>query len=168
MAKPAESMVRQDKPGYVSELEAVFGPPSQAGFGSAVFFDLVPQSDDLAEAALAYYQFFVGEAWAKLGAEAWMGPWQEVYARPIGGERNIVTELGAITDRSAKISTSVFLEGVSDPAGAKSALAVAFDEATVSKLAIYNVGDDAALSGILIAGQRGSLGETTFVTFLLD
>ena len=63
------------KPDYVLALEKAYGPSSQEGFGSAVFFEQVEDEDDLEELAKKYYQYFVGELWERWGKEAWMGPW---------------------------------------------------------------------------------------------
>ncbi len=55
-------MVLGDKPTYVSELEKVFGPPSQEGFGGAVFFEVIKDLE-LVDAALEKYHYFVGDLW---------------------------------------------------------------------------------------------------------
>jgi len=47
------------QPAYMNALEAAYGPPSQAAFGSAVFYDRIPASADLEEAALAKYRTFL-------------------------------------------------------------------------------------------------------------
>ena len=39
------------KPDDVTALEAAYGAPSQAGFGSAVFYECLQATDDLDEAA---------------------------------------------------------------------------------------------------------------------
>lgn len=44
-------------PAALSKLEAAYGPPSQAGFGSAVFHEQTPPAADLAQAAQAKYRF---------------------------------------------------------------------------------------------------------------
>lgn len=75
-AEPAKA-----KPEYVTALEAAYGAPSQAGFGSAVFHEQLEASASLEQAALAQYQYFVGDLWERYGKDAWMGPWKEVYAR---------------------------------------------------------------------------------------
>ncbi len=49
----AESSKTTAKPQYVTALEAAYGPPSQAGFGSAVFCEPIGADDSLADAALA-------------------------------------------------------------------------------------------------------------------
>jgi hypothetical protein len=38
----------------------------------------------------------------------------------------------------------------------------------VTELVVYNVGDGAAMSGLIIAGRRGETGKATFLVFLLD
>jgi hypothetical protein len=38
------------RPAYVIALEAAYGAPSQAGFGSAVFYERTAASDDLEQA----------------------------------------------------------------------------------------------------------------------
>ncbi|HRX05033.1 MAG TPA: hypothetical protein P5148_17925, partial [Anaerolineae bacterium] len=72
------------KPQYVADLETVFGPPSQAAFGSAVFNQALDAGAGLETAALGKYKYFVGDLWERYGEDAWMGPWKEVYARPAG------------------------------------------------------------------------------------
>jgi hypothetical protein len=48
-------------------LEAVFGAPSDAGFGSAVFRGTAPTVEALEAAALAHYRGFVGAKWERFG-----------------------------------------------------------------------------------------------------
>jgi hypothetical protein len=45
------------EPAYVPALEAAYGAPSQAAFGSAVFPEQSKAADDLAQAALAKYKY---------------------------------------------------------------------------------------------------------------
>lgn len=98
------------RPATVAALEAVYGPPSQAAFGTAVIYETLAPGVDLEQAALARYQFFVGDLWERYGADGWMGPWQRVYSRPAGAARDIVAELRALANRGAAISASVLLE----------------------------------------------------------
>ncbi len=156
------------KPAYVADLEAAYGAPSQAGFGSAVFFEQMKTDDNLTQAALAKYKYFTGELWERWGEAAWMGPWKEVYARPTGAKPDIVAELRGITDIDARNSAPMILDVVPDAAAAKAALVAAFDDPAVTELRIYNLGDGGAMSGILVAGRRGATGEATFLVFLLD
>ena len=156
------------KPDYVAALEAAYGAPSQAGFGSAVFYEPSTAADDLEQAALARYRYFVGDLWERYGEEAWMGPWQAVYERPDGANHDVVTELRHISDSGARLSASMILEGVEDAENAQAALSAAFDDPAVTELVVYRLGDGGAMSGILVAGHRNETGETSFLVFLLD
>jgi hypothetical protein len=156
------------KPAYVTDLEAAYGPPSQAGFGSAVFQEALAASDDLATAALAKYKDFVGDLWERYGADAWMGPWREVYARPADVTHDIVAELRGITDADAQNSVPLILDVVEDAKNARAALAAAFDDPAVTELRVFNLGDGEAMSGILVAARRGATGDATSLVFLLD
>ena len=157
------------KPDYVTALEAVYGPPSQAGFGSAVFYELLPAGSDLTATALAHYRFFVGPLWERFGEDAWLTPWQAVYTRPPEAERSIEAELRAVPDRAAALSASMLLENGDE---ATTALTVAYDDLAVTDLVVYNVGDGAAISGVLIAGRRegsdAATAEAVFLILLLD
>jgi hypothetical protein len=156
------------KPDYVVSLEAAYGAPSQAGFGSAVFFEPMQAGDDLEQAALAKYRVFVGELWERWGEDAWMRPWKEVYTRPAGARPDIVAELRSITDVDARNSAPMILDVVQDADQAKAALAAAFDDPAVSELRVFNLGDGGAMSGILVAGRRAAAADATFLVFLLD
>lgn len=152
------------KPAYVAALEAAYGAPSRAGFGSAVFFD--ESENGLEQAALEKYKCFVGANWQVFGETMWLRRWKRVYAR-MGGKRDIVAELRGITDTDAKHSVPMILDNLENADRAREALSAAFDDAAVAQLAVYNIGDGEAMSGILIAGQRAQ-DETTFLVFLLD
>ena len=152
------------KPAYVSALEAVFGPPSQAGFGSAVFYTQSEAAGGLEGAAKEAYQHFTGDLWERYGAGAWLRSWQQVYTRPPAAQHAVVAELRRLDDRSAWKSAGVLLHDVEDPQAADSA---AFGDTAVTDLAIYKIGDGNALAGLLLAAQRGA-GETMLPVFLLD
>jgi glycine cleavage system aminomethyltransferase T len=62
----------------------------------------------------------------------------------------------------------MILDAVQDADKARAALSAAFDDATVTELSVYNIGDGAAMSGLLIAARRGATGESTFLVFLMD
>jgi hypothetical protein len=153
---------------YVNALEAAYGPPSQAAFGSAVFFDRTPASADLEQAALAKYRYFVGELWERYGEGAWLSAWQEIYARQPEATADIVAELRSISDRSARLSALLILDEIENAEQARAALSNAFDDPAVLTLAIYTIGDGAALSGLLIGGHRAETDEAVFLVFLLD
>jgi hypothetical protein len=83
----------QTRPKYLSTLEAAYGAPSQAAFGSAVFFE--QGVDDLEMAAQAKYRYFVGSLWKQYGEAAWLGPWKKVYARQSEAKADIVWNCAA-------------------------------------------------------------------------
>jgi hypothetical protein len=151
---------------YVIALEAAYGAPSQAAFGSAVFYE--KSADDLEQAALAKYRFFTGELWERYGEEAWLGPWKKVYARQPGATADIVAELRGITDSGARLSAPMILDNLEGAEKARAALSAAFADAAITDLSVYNIGDGAAMSGLLIAGRRGATGEVAFLVFLMD
>lgn len=155
--------------GFLAQLEAAFGPPSQQGFGSAVFNEVLQPADDLATAALAKYRYFVGPLWSRLGERAWMTPWREVYTRPPGARRDIVAELRGIVDPDARMSVPLLLDVTENAEAARAALAAAFDAPAVTELRVFNLGDGAAMSGLLVAGRRAAVGgDATYVIVLMD
>jgi len=155
------------KPPYVTDLEAVYGAPSQAGFGSAVFYEQMETAGRLEQAALAQYRYFVGDLWERYGQDAWMGPWKEVYARTADSTRDIVAELQGISDAGARLSVPMILEVVENTEAARQALSAAYDDTAVAELAVYTLGDGEAMSGLLVAARRDT-GEATFLVFLMD
>jgi hypothetical protein len=154
--------------GGVAQLEAAYGPPSQQGFGSAVFHEVLRPGDELATAALAKYRYFVGSLWDRFGEQAWMGPWREVYSRPSGVRRDILAELRAIEDSEAKNSVTLLLDATENAAAACTALGIAFDDPAVTELRVFNLGDGGAMSGLLVAGRRAPGGDATYVLVLMD
>lgn len=154
------------KPAYVAAVEAVYGAPSQAGFGSAVFFERAP-GRNLELVARANYKYFLGDNWERFGETVWMRQWKQVYARPVNAEHDIVGELRGITDSAAMVSVPMILENIANAVEARQALSTAFDHPAVAELEVFNIGDGEAMSGILIAGRRAS-GEMTCLVFLLD
>jgi D-alanyl-D-alanine carboxypeptidase len=156
------------KPATVTALEAAYGAPSQAGFGSAVFHEEIKTGDSLEQAALAKYKFFVGDLWSRYGEDAWMGPWKEVYAREPGAKPDIVGELRGIKDRDAAISVPMILDAIGGAEKARAALASVYDDPAVTELRVYNLGDGGAMSGLLLAGRSGNAQDATFLVFLLD
>jgi len=156
------------KPAYVTALEAAYGAPSQAGFGSAVFTEQLKAGDKLDRAALAKYKYFTGELWERWGEKAWMDPWKEVYARKAGAKPEIVAELRGISDTDAKISVPMILDNIEGAEQARAALSAAYDDPAVTELRVFNLGDGEAMSGLLVAGRRGATGEAAFVVFLMD
>jgi hypothetical protein len=156
-----------NKPQYMTDLEAAYGGPSQAGFGSAVFYEPVKKGTTLDQAALQKYKYFVGELWERYGEKAWMSAWKQVYVRPAGIKHDIVTELRGIADPGMSGSVEMVLDVVENAEVARKALSNAYDDLQVVELKVYNLGDGAAMSGLLIAG-RCSSGETLLLVFLYD
>lgn len=168
MATTGPIRIGADKPAYVTQLESIYGPPSQAGFGSAVFYDQLKATDKLTDAALARYRFFVGDLWQRYGEDAWLGPWKQVYTRQAGAAHDIVAELHAIDDPDASISTPMILDNIDDPEQGKAALAAAYDDASITELAVFNIGDGGAMSGIVLAGRHKLSDTATILVFLMD
>ena len=157
-----------ERPDYVTRLEAAYGGPSQSGFGSAVFHATLKDGDDLSQAALARYRTFVGPLWERYGEAAWMGPWRVVYARAPGANPDIEAELRGIADREAHLSVPMILDDLEGAQAARAALSAAFDAPAVTELRVFNLGDGAAMTGLLVAGRRGADGATTCLVFLMD
>lgn len=158
----------QNKPVYVTDLEAAYGVPSQAGFGSAVFYASKADGSSLEQIALDKYKYFVGALWEKYGEDAWLGPWKEVYTRPSSDEADIVAELRAINDPNAALSVPMILDNVDDTEKAWTALSAAYDDPSVTEVRVFNLGDGGAMSGILVSGRRAATGEAILLLFLLD
>lgn len=150
----------------VKILQAIYGQPSQAGFGSAVFYERIEPGSDLEPIALRYYQYFVGELWEHYGESAWMSTWKLVYGRPTGIQPNIVAELRAIAPPDVHYVPILLLEETDDQARAQQALAAVFDDPQVTDVSVYAIGDGAALSGLLAAGYRPN--EMTILISLID
>lgn len=154
------------KPDYVLALEASYGPPSQDGFGAAVFFAADPESFDLEALAKEYYQYFVGELWERWGAETWLSPWREAYRRPKNGKHRIEDELRSIEDADAHLQVGLILDVSGDAAKAREALSAAYDAPDVVDVRAYLIGDGDAVSGLLLAGQRRSCGVTLLIALM--
>jgi hypothetical protein len=155
-------------PDRIAALEAAYGAPSQAGFGSAVFTAHLEPGDDLEDRAKGWYRHFVGDRWDAMGEQAWMGPWKVVHERPVGSTPDIVAELGAIEDRAARSSADMILTVVESPEAARAALAGVYDDQSMTYVGAYALGDGGAMSGILVAGRAASAGTAIFLVFLLD
>jgi hypothetical protein len=160
------NMAIETKPKAVIDLEAAYGAPSQAGFGSAIFYEPL-EGAELEKAALAKYKYFVGELWDRFGEEAWVTSWKEVYRRDAGEKADIVGELRGIQNQEAALSVPMILENIEGADAARAALALVYDDPAVTDLRVYTLGDGGAMSGILVAGAKET-GEAVFLVFLLD
>jgi amidase len=156
------------RPQYVADLEAAYGPPSQAAFGSAAFYEQIDVAGSLENMALDKYKYFVGDLWERYGEDAWMGSWKEVYARKPGAAQDIVAELRGIADPDAQLSVPMILDDIEGADKARAALSAAFDDPAVTELRVFNLGDGGAMSGLLIAGRRATTGAATLLVFLMD
>ncbi|TWU29053.1 hypothetical protein [Novipirellula artificiosorum] len=165
---PKKSRRTPGKPDYVVELERCYGIPSQAAFGSSVFYDAMDVSEGtLEQAALAKYKHFAGELWERYGEDNWMAEWGTVYKRAPNEAGDIVAELRSISEPGASFSVSLLIENNDHATEAHAALSKAFDVDTVLELQVYKIGDGDAMSGILIASRlvhEGSL----FLVLLMD
>jgi len=156
-----------EQPDSVTRLQAAYGGPSESGFGSAVFYETCP-GEDLTRAALARYRAFVGPLWERYGEAAWMGPWRAVYVREPGANPAIETELRGIADGDARLSVPLILDEIEGAEAARAALSAAFDDPAVTELRVFNLGDGAALAGLLVAGRCGAGGAAVHLVFLMD
>lgn len=150
------------KPSFVVEMEQVFGVPSQAAFGSAVFFDPDIKTTNLEEFALSKYKHFCGDTWTRFGEENWLANWTLVQSYDSQSKAQIVDTLRSLEDRDAKQLASMLL----DNANSVITLSTAFDAPSVSVLHIYRIGDGNAMSGLLIAGSRPE--GAVLLVFLMD
>jgi hypothetical protein len=151
-----------------TDLVNLYGAPCQAGFGSAVFDELIQPGTGLEAIALRYYQHFVGPLWEQYGESAWMSTWKQVYVRPTGMQPDIVAELRAIADQgTAQFVPILLLSETDDESCAQQALASVFNDPQVTDLTVYAIGDGAAMSGLLLISYCIT-GETTILISLLD
>lgn len=153
-------------PAYVTALQAVYGPPSDAGFGSAVFFEPRRATEELGAAAFAIYQRFVGRNWSQAEA-AWKGSWRRIHARFAGSEPDILAELGHLEEPAIRASVALLVDALEQPEPARAALAAAFDDPAVRRVLTYTVGDGEAMSGLLLAAERET-GATVYLIVLMD
>lgn len=152
----------------IAELEEVFGAPSDAGFGSAVFSSpaTATHSQSLEAEGKAIYQKFCGDIWEKFGVENWLATWKLLHERPAGGVGDIVTEIQAIRDPESGSAAQMLLDGA-DPDRAAAALRAAFNDTSLVRLQIFKIGDGGAMSGAIIAAETNA-GARFFLIILLD
>lgn len=153
-------------PAYVTALQSVYGPPSDAGFGSAVFFEPRRATEDLGAAAFAIYRRFVGRNWSRAEA-AWRDSWRRIHARGAVSESDILAELGQLEEPAVRASIALLVDALEQPETARAALAGAFDDPAVRQARTYTVGDGEAMSGLLLAAERET-GATVYLVVLMD
>ena len=129
----------------------VYGKPSSAGFGSAVFYNTINDTT-LESAALNNYKAFMGGQWNTDSESRWKSTWKRCYERPQGTTPDILTELNNIKDPDAKRSVPLLTELIEQADQGKAALATVFNHPDITKVQVYNIGDGEALSGLLLCG----------------
>jgi hypothetical protein len=164
----SDSEPSQSESVALTVLQRLYGRPSQAGFGSAVFDEQSELGTDLESVALRYYQHFVGKLWEQFGVKTWMNAWRQVYVRPQGIQPDIVAELRGIGDRdAAQFVPILLLDETEDRIQAQKALATVYDDPQVTDLSVYTIGDGAVMSGLLLLGRQ-TPGKITILISLLD
>ncbi len=153
----------------IKKLETVFGGPSDAGFGFAVFH--VPaangNSESLEAAAKRIYRQFLGESWDAAGEATWLGSWKVVFQRAGSPPPTIIDGLQSIDDPMVPASVPLLFDALQDPAAARVALTASLDDPQTRTIIVFNIGDGEAMSGLLIAGERDTL-DRVFVVALMD
>lgn len=153
-------------PDLITALETAFGPRSDAAFGSAVFHQPLPEGG-LEAGALDVYRAFTGSLWERFGEDAWLAPWAAVYTRPSGASPAIIAELRAISDRDVSRDVENLLDNRDDAGAAQATLAAVYNDPAMQDVVVYRLGDDAAMSGLEIAGRTAD-DKLVAVVFLLD
>ncbi|RFP61333.1 MAG: hypothetical protein BJG00_005495 [Limnothrix sp. CACIAM 69d] len=156
-------IARKNSPQYVTDLEAVYGGPTQSLLGSAVFYEVLKPEDDLSHVALKKYKYVVGKHWSK----AYRDAWKMVYGRSMDASRAIISELRSLNDFQAELSASLILDNIDEAEAGQRALVAAFDDPKIIELTIHKMGDGEAISGLVIAGRRAN-GEATFLVSISD
>lgn len=136
----------------IKELEKIYGTANSNAFGSAVFYEAIPESKTLEDMALKHYRNFIGAKWTEETEPVWLSGWKNVYVRNPGKEPDILTELDEIDDPAAKIPVPLLTEIITDVEQGRKILAVVFDHPLVKNLMVNLIGDGEALSGIIITG----------------
>jgi hypothetical protein len=147
-------------------LEAVYGPSSAAGYGSAVFEMQGTAADALEPAALGIYRNFLGDRWERRES-AWRSGFRLLYARASAAGDGIIAELHAVKEPSLGSLVELLVDNMEDPAAARAALVGAFDGTDISQLQLYALGDGEQYSGVEIAA-RSVDGRARFLLLLLD
>ena len=137
----------------VEALEQVYGKRSSTGFGSSVFYEIAKQDLSLTSVALEVYKLFMGEKWNHETESAWLSGWKIVYERNPGTVPDILTELNTIKDTDAKRSVPLLTEFIENAEQGKAALAAAFNHPGITHVAVFKIGDNAEMSGLILSGS---------------
>lgn len=136
----------------IKALEQVYGKPGSTGFGSSVFYNMSNQGASLTSIALGDYKLFMGEKWNPETEATWLSGWKIVYERNTGTAPDIIRELNNIKDPDAKRSVPLLTELIENADQGKAALAAAFNHPNISHVAVFTVGDNAEMSGLILSG----------------
>ena len=134
----------------IIELENIYGTANSNGFGSAVFYEEMPEGKTVEEIAFKHYRDFIGAKWNDETETGWLSTWKNVYKRRDVEKKDILSELAEISDPAAKQSIPLLTEFVTDAEQCKKALATFFDDPQIAALTINLIGDGAELSGIIV------------------
>ena len=104
--------------------------------------------------------------WEAREAE-WRAGFRELYQRPPGETRGIDVELHALKEPALRGVVTAMIDDLEDPAGARAALAAAFDGPTVADLRLYALGDGGQLAGVEVAARLAD-DRGLFLVLLLD
>lgn len=137
----------------ITALEDVYGKRSSTGFGSSVFYEIAKQDLSLTSVALEVYKLFMGEKWNPETESAWLNGWKIVYERNPGTVPDILKELNDIKDTDAKRSVPLLTEFIENAEQGKAALAGAFNHPDISHVAVFKIGDNAEMSGLILSGS---------------
>lgn len=132
----------------------------------------MPKStSSLETTALMIYQKFCGELWNRFGEAAWMSSWEKVYQRDntsrTDSSGDFLSEIRSIRNPAIHGLLPMLIDEIEDSELAKKHLAEAFDSPEVREVAVYSIGDGAAMSGLIVASDRIN-GERICLILLLD
>lgn len=143
---------------FITALENAFGKASNTGFGSTTLYSFPATALAPELQSLDHYKRFLGAKWLDTPDQTnrWLKPWKQVYVRPVGSPADIINELKQLQDADIKPSIGLLIEFPEQVEQAKIALTNAFNDQNIHHLAIYNLGDGEAMSGIMVTGLYSS------------
>jgi len=150
----------------IAALIAVYGPAASTGLGSAVFQQDAIAAESLERPPWPSIASSSAATWEAREAE-WRAGFREIYRRPHGETRGIDVELHALKEPALRGVVTAMIDDLEDPAGARAALAAAFDGPTVADLRLYALGDGGQLAGVEVAARLAD-DRGLFLVLLLD
>lgn len=153
------------------ELQSIFGGPSENGFGSAAFMFLAPEAKgthtSLSDQAKLVYQRFLGDAWDRFGANHWLAGWKKSFHRQAAETTDFLLEIKSSEYANLRRLLGVLIEGHENPEEALRALQTTFNARSVASFEAFEVGDNEAMSGLILAAEFQS-GGRSYLIFLMD